>query len=250
MDELNNKNTITPPEAPTPEEQNTAVPAEVVNEPAEPAENEVIEDYSGMPKWKAALLKCLPMIIVLVCTGLFMWGIKAVIGIFYAPHDEVFTKENGGEKYVVVQCTQTPSTYYYVYNEDFVFNEEEYDNVAGEHNDAHLHKVPEVYFVLNESAPDMENVTVKLLLEGNGLKVFQFGEFILYRLEGQYGVFAPLREYTDSATSRKNDLYVVRQLMKNNDHEKFEPPYELDQDFLSILERLEWHLDTQYIEDN
>ena len=39
---------------------------------------------------------------------------------------------------------------------------------------------------------DMETTTVKLLAEGNALKVYQFGEFILYRLEGQYGVFAPL----------------------------------------------------------
>ena len=230
----------------TAESQETA---EII-EAAAPENEPVIEDYSGMSKAKAAFLKCLPMIIVLVCTGIFMWGIKAVIGIFYAPHDEVFTKENGGEKYVVVQCTQTPSSYFYVYNEDFVYNEAEYDNVAGEHNDAHLLKVPEVYFVLNETAPDMETTTVKLLLEGNGLKVFQFGEFILYRLEGQYGVFAPLRDYKDSATSRKNDLYVVRQLLKNNNYEKFEPPYQLDESFLSILERLEWHLDTEYIEDN
>ena len=239
MDELNkNKDT-----------EETEGNTEVVEAEA-PAEEAVIEDYSGMPKWKAAFLKCLPMIIVLVCTGLFMWGIKVVIGIFYAPHDEVFIKENGDEKYVVVQCTQTPSSYFYVYNEDFVYNEAEYDNVAGEHDDAHLHKIPEVYFVLNETAPDMKTTTVKLLLEGNGLKVFQFGEFILYRLEGQYGVFAPLREYTESATSRKNDLYVVRQLLKDDAYQKFEPPYELDESFQSILERLEWHLDTEYVEDN
>lgn len=219
------------------------------NEPDEitvPADGE----YTGMSKWKAALLKCLPLIIVLVCTGLFMWGIKAVIGIFYEPHDEVFVKENGNEKYVVVKCFQNPSSYFYVYDEDFVFNEAEYDNVAGEHNDAHLLKVPEVYFVLNETAPDMETTTVKLLLEGNGLKVFQFGEFILYRLEGQYGVFAPLREYTDSATSRKNDLYVVRQLLKNDAYKGFEMPYEKDESFQDILEHLEWHLDTEYVEDN
>lgn len=230
--------------------KNTNESPETADKPDVTAGGPAVEDYSGMPKWKAAFLKCLPMIIVLVCTGLFMWGIKAVIGIFYAPHDEVFTKENGDEKYVVVKCFQNPSSYFYVYGEDFVFNEADYDNVAGEHNDAHLHKIPEVYFVLNETAPDMETVTVKLLLEGNGLKVFQFGEFILYRLEGQYGVFAPLREYKDSATSRKNDLYVVRQLMKDNAYEKFEPPYELDESFFSILERLEWHLDTEYIEDN
>ena len=63
-------------------------------------------------------------------------------------------------------------------------------------------KVPEVYFVLNESAPDMETTTVKLLAEGNALKVYQFGEFILYRLEGQYGVVAPLRDYTEKMCIR------------------------------------------------
>lgn len=227
-----------------------------LNNPAE-QENptaDIIEadgEYTGMSKGKAVFLKLLPMLIVLVCTGLFMWGIKFVIGIFYKPHDEVFTKTDGDVTYTIVQCTQTPSTYFYVYNSDsFTFNEKEYDNVAGEHNDAHLHKLPEVYFVLNETAPDMETVTVKQIAEGNGLNVFQFGEFILYKLEGQYGVFAPLRDYTDSATSRKNDLYVVRQLMKNEAWKKFEMPYRTEESFLGILEKLEWHLDTQYIEDN
>lgn len=219
---------------------------------AEDKENESPDgEYTGMSKGKAAFLKCLPMIIVLVCTGLFVFGVKFVIGIFYKPHDEVFTKTDGDTVYTVVKCYQNPSSYFYVYDsESFVFNEADYDNVAGEHNNAHLHKVPEVYFVLNETAPDMESTTLKLLAEGNGLKVFQFGEFVLYRLEGQYGVFAPLRDYTDSATSRKNDLYVVRQLLKNGAWEKFEMPYSTDRSFQDILERLEWHLDTEYIEDN
>ena len=203
-----------------------------------------------MSKGKAAFLKILPMLIVLVCTGLFMWGIKFVIGIFYAPHDEVFTKRDGDITYTIVKCYQNPSSYFYVYNsEEFTFNEADYDSVAGEHNDAHLLKVPEVYFVLNESAPDMETTTVKLLSEGNALKVYQFGEFILYRLEGQYGVFAPLRDYTESATSRKNDLYVVRQLLKNDAWKGFVMPYETVDNFQTILERLEWHLDTEYVED-
>ena len=187
-----------------------------------------------------------------------------MIGIFYAPHDEVFTKRDGDVTYTIVKCYQNPSSYFYVYNsEEFTFNEADYDNVAGEHNDAHLLKVPEVYFVLNESAPDMETTTVKLLAEGNALKVYQFGEFILYRLEGQYGVFAPLRDYTESATSRKNDLvlvhvngctrkndlYVVRQLLKNDAWKGFVMPYETVDNFQTILERLEWHLDTEYVED-
>ena len=179
-----------------------------------------------------------------------MWGIKFVIGIFYAPHDEVFTKRDGDVTYTIVKCYQNPSSYFYVYNsEEFTFNEADYDSVAGEHNDAHLLKVPAVYFVLNESAPDMETTTVKLLAEGNALKVYQFGEFILYRREGQYGVFAPLRDYTESATSRKNDLYVVRQLLKNDAWKGFVMPYETVDNFQTILERLEWHLDTEYVED-
>ncbi len=228
-------------------EQNNA--AEQENSPAETAESD--GEYTGMSKGKAVFLKLLPMLIVLVSTGVFMWGIKFVIGIFYKPHDEVFTKTDGDITYTIVKCTQAPSSYFYIYDSgSFTYNEADYDNVAGEHNDAHLHKIPEVYFVLNETAPDMETVTVKLLAEGNGLKVFQFGEFILYKLEGKYGVFAPLREYTESATSRKNDLYVVRQLMKNDAYLKFEMPYKTDKKFLDILEKLEWHLDTEYIEDN
>ena len=136
-------------------------------EPEKTAKPEHDGEYTGMSKGKAAFLKILPMLIVLVCTGLFMWGIKFVIGIFYAPHDEVFTKRDGDVTYTIVKCYQNPSSYFYVYNsEEFTFNEADYDNVAGEHNDAHLLKVPEVYFVLNESAPDMETTTVKLLAEG------------------------------------------------------------------------------------
>lgn len=225
---------------------------EITEAPAASDTDKPSEDgeYTGMSKGKAAFLKILPMLIVLVCTGVFMWGIKFVIGIFYAPHDEVFTKQDGDTAYTIVKCYQNPASYFYVYDSGkFTFNEADYDNVAGEHNDAHLLKVPEVYFVLNESAPDMETTTVKLLVQGNALNVYQFGEFILYRLEGQYGVFAPLRDYTESATSRKNDLYVVRQLLKNDAWRDFVMPYETEDDFQTVLERLEWHLDTEYVED-
>ena len=110
-----------------------------------------------MPRARAAFLKILPMLIVLACTGLFMWGIKAVIGVFYAPHDEVYYRTVGENEYTIVKCFQNPSSYFYIYNSDaFVYNEKDYENVAGEHNDAHLTKVPEVYFVLNETAPDVE----------------------------------------------------------------------------------------------
>lgn len=239
MDELKDtKNT------PEPEEPETS--PEVIDTPEE-ADGE----YTGMSKKKAAFLKVLPMLIVIACTGLFAWGIKAVIGVFYAPHDEIFTKTDGENQYTIVKCYQNPSSYFYIYNSDaFVYNEADYDNVAGEHNDAHLTKVPEVYFVLNETAPDVETTTVKQIAEGNGLTVFQFGEFVLYKLEGQYGVFAPLREYTESATSRKNDLYVVRQLLKNDNWKNFEMPADSERTFQDILEKLEWHLDTEYVEDN
>ena len=83
-----------------------------------PAEPEHDGEYTGMSKGKAAFLKILPMLIVLVCTGLFMWGIKFVIGIFYAPHDEVFTKRDGDVTYTIVKCYQNPSSYFYVYNSE------------------------------------------------------------------------------------------------------------------------------------
>ena len=82
-------------------------------EPEKTAEPEHDGEYTGMSKGKAAFLKILPMLIVLVCTGLFMWGIKFVIGIFYAPHDEVFTKRDGDVTYTIVKCYQNPSSYFY-----------------------------------------------------------------------------------------------------------------------------------------
>ena len=46
-----------------------------------------------MSKAKEMFLKILPMLIVLVSTGLFMFAIKFVIGIFYEPKDSVYSKE-------------------------------------------------------------------------------------------------------------------------------------------------------------
>jgi len=56
-------------------------------------------------KIKTAFLKCLPMLIVLVSTGLFMFAIKLVIGIFYEPKDTVYVKEYGNDKFTVIQCS-------------------------------------------------------------------------------------------------------------------------------------------------
>lgn len=203
-----------------------------------------------MSKAKDLFLKCLPMLIVLASTGIFALLIKLVIGFFYAPSDTVYEKSYGDERFVVVQCYQNPSSYYYIYGEDFSYNEAEYDNVAGEHNNAHVAAEPIVYFVLNETALNLDNTVVKTVMQGNGLTVMQFGEFILYRLEGQYGVFAPLREYKESTTSRKNDLYVVRQLLKNDNYKSFDlPEWESEEEFLEQLEKIEWYLDTEYVED-
>lgn len=210
-----------------------------------------IKERNNMSKAKEMFLKCLPMLIVLVSTGIFALGIKLVIGHFYAPSDTVYEKSYGEERYVVVHCYQNPSSYYYIYDEDFEFIEEQYDNAAGEHNNAHANAKPLVYFVLNETALDMDSTTVKTLIDGNGLHAMQFGEFILYRLEGQYGVFAPLREYEESTTSRKNDLYVIRQLLKKEQYKNFDlPEWESEEEFLAQLEKIEWHLDTEYVEDN
>lgn len=201
-------------------------------------------------KFKRGFLKCLPMLIVLVSTAIFAAAIKLVIGIFYKPADSVYEKEYGDEKYVVVQCFQRPASHYYVLPGDFVFDGSRYQNAASAHDREHMKDEPLAMFTLNETPLDMENTTVKLLLENSGLSVFQFGEFVIYRLEGEYGVFAPLREYKESATKRKNDLYVVRQLLKNDNYKKFDlPSWESGDEFYDKLEKLEWYLDTEY-EDN
>ena len=226
------------------EKENEITEQTEINSPD--AAKAVSDEYEGMPKWKANLLKALPLIITLTCVGLFALGVKWIAGVFYTPEDTLYEK-NG---YQIVHCYQNPSNTYYIYDDSFEFVESEYENVAGEHEDAHFARVPLVYFILNESALDIEKTAVSLLCEGNGLMVFQFGEFVLYRLEGQYGVFAPLRNYEESATSRKNDLYVIRQLMKQDRYKQFELPEDITQEeFLAKLEKIEWHLDTEYVED-
>ena len=201
-------------------------------------------------KFKDGFLKCLPLLIVLTSIGVFTLAVKWIAGTFYAPSDTVYEKVYGDEALVVVHCYQAPSSTYYVYEEGYVYDAEAHDNAANDHENAHLQGDPLVYFILNETALDMENTTVKTVYKGNGLHVVQLGEFALYRLEGQYGVFAPLREYDESATSRKNDLYVVRQLMKDDRWRNFDlPDYETEQGFYERLEKIEWYLDTEY-EDN
>ncbi len=204
-----------------------------------------------MSKIKEYFLKCLPMLIVLASTGVFMFAIKLVIGIFYEPKDTVYEKTYGEESFVVVQCYQNPSSMFYVYDGDFEFDGTRLNNKATEHNSVHIKDAPRALFTLNEPAPDMEETTVKTLFTANGLDVIQFGEFVIYKLEGEYGVFAPLREYKESATNRKNDLYVVRQLMKNDRWTAFElPAWESAEEFYEQLEHIEWYLDAEYEEDN
>lgn len=204
-----------------------------------------------MTKFKEIIVKLLPMLIVLASTGLFMFAIKFVIGIFYEPKDTVYEKTYGEERFVVIQCYQNPSSHYYVLPGDFKYDGENYKSVASEHNRAHLKDEPIALFTLNETPLDMEKTTVKTLFEGNGLYALQFGEFVIYRLEGEYGVFAPLREYKESATKRKNDLYVVRQMLKDERYKNFDlPSWETEKDFLKNLEKIEWHLDAEHMEDN
>lgn len=204
-----------------------------------------------MSKFKEYFLKCLPMLIVLVSTGIFIFAIKLVIGIFYEPKDTVYEKTCGEEKFVVVQCYQNPSSMFYVYDGSFVFDESRLNNKATEHNKIHIKDAPRALFTLNEPAPDIEETTVKTLFTANGLDVIQFGEFVIYKLEGEYGVFAPLREYKESATKRKNDLYVVRQLMKNDRWKAFDlPTWEKPEEFYEQLEKIEWYLDAEHMEDN
>lgn len=204
-----------------------------------------------MSKVKEWFIKCLPMLIVLASTGIFMLAIKIVVGIFYEPKDTVYEKEYGEEKYVVVQCYQNPSSHYYLLRGDFVYDESRYDNAAGEHDKTHMADLPLAIFTLNETPLDMEKTTVKLLFENSSLSAYQFGEFVIYRLEGEYGVFAPLREYKESATKRKNDLYVVRQMLKNERWKNFDlPNWETEDEFVEKLELIELHLDSEYTEDN
>ncbi len=202
-------------------------------------------------KFKGLFLKCLPMLIVLVSTGVFMFAIKFVIGLFYAPKDTVYVKEYGGEKFTVIQCYQNPASHYYLLPGSFSYDEKKYTSVASEHDRVHMKDDPLAIFTLNETPLDMDNTTVKSLFSGNGVQAYQFGEFIIYRLEGEYGVFAPLREYKKSATNRKNDLYVVRQLLKNDRWKAFDlPSWEKPDEFLDKLEEIEWYLDAEYTEDN
>ena len=190
------------------------------------------------------------MLIVLVSTGVFMFAIKFVIGLFYAPKDTVYIKEYGDEKFTVIQCYQNPSSHYYLLRGNFSYDESKYKDVASVHDRIHMTDEPLAIFTLNEPPLDMENTAVKTLFSGNGVQCYQFGEFIIYRLEGEYGVFAPLRTYKESATNRKNDLYVVRQLLKGDRWTEFDlPGWADDEDLHKNLETIEWYLDAEYNED-
>lgn len=191
------------------------------------------------------------MLIVLVSTGIFIFAVKFVIGIFYEPKDTVYQKEYGDERFTVIQCYQNPASHYYLLPADFEFEESRYKKVASEHDKIHYSDNPLAIFTLNETPLDMDNTTVKTLLNKTGLNVYQFGEFVIYKLEGEYGVFAPLRDYKESTTKRKNDLYVVRQLLKNDNWKSFDlPSWETEDEFLDKLERLEHYLDSEYDEDH
>lgn len=191
------------------------------------------------------------MLIVLVSTGIFIFAVKFVIGIFYEPKDTVYQKEYGDERFTVIQCYQNPASHYYLLPADFEFDESRYKKVASEHDKIHYSDNPLAIFTLNETPLDMDNTTVKTLLNKTGLNVYQFGEFVIYKLEGEYGVFAPLRDYKESTTKRKNDLYVVRQLLKNDNWKSFDlPSWETEDEFLDKLERLEHYLDSEYDEDH
>jgi len=219
------------------EEQNTAA--------------DVAVEYEDMPKGKAAFIKCLPLIITLTCVGLFALGVKWIAGIFYAPEDTHYTRAVGETELSVVWCEQQGSNTYYVYDEGYVFSEAELDNVGSEHTEAHQKHEPLVYFTLNEDPLDVDTMSLNVLVDGNGLYALQIDEFVVYRLEGQYGVFAPLREFKESATSHKNDLYVVKQLIKNERYKNFAMPEgSTSEDLLELLEKLEWKMDTMYAEDD
>ena len=198
-------------------------------------------------KAKLAFLKCLPMLIVLVSTGIFIIAIKFVIGIFYEPKDAVYKTEYNGERFTVIQCTQSSSNSFYLLPAEFEFDEKRYSKVASEHDKVHYSDKPLAIFTLNEPPPDIDGITVKTLISGTGLRVYQFGEFVIFNLEGAYGVFAPLRNYSEASTNRKNDIYVIRQLLKKDRWQGFVlPSWESEEDFLKNLEEIEWYLDAEY----
>ena len=198
-------------------------------------------------KVKRAFLKCLPMLIVLVSTGIFIFAVKFVVGIFYEPKDTVYRTECGGERFTVIQCAQSSSSSFYLLPADFEFDEKRYSKAASEHDKIHYSDKPLAIFTLNEAPPDVDVITVKTLISGTGLRAYQFGEFVIYDLEGEYGVFAPLRNYSEASTKRKNDLYVIRQLLKKDRWQEFDlPSWESEEDFLENLEEIEWYLDAEY----
>ena len=200
-------------------------------------------------KLKLAFLKCLPMLIVLVSTGIFIFAIKFVIGIFYEPKDTVYKTEHGDERFTVIQCAQSSSSSFYLLPADFEFDEARYKKVGSDHDKIHYADKPLAIFTLNEAPPKMEDTVVKTLISGTGLRVYQFGEFVIFNLEGSYGVFAPLRNYSEASTNRKNDLYVIRQLLKKERWKEFDlPSWESEEDFLQNLEEIEWSLDAEYEE--
>lgn len=198
-------------------------------------------------KVKRAFLKCLPMLIVLVSTVIFIFAIKLVVGIFYEPKDTVYRTECNGERFTVIRCGQSSSTSFYLLPADFEFDEKRYSKAASEHDRIHYSDKPLAIFTLNEASPDVDSITVKTLVSSTGLRVYQFGEFVIYNLEGEYGVFAPLRNYSEASTNRKNDIYVIRQLLKKERWKEFDlPSWESEEDFLENLEEIEWHLDAEY----
>lgn len=198
-------------------------------------------------KVKSAFLKCLPMLIVLVSTGIFIFAIKLVVGFFYEPKDTAYKTEFDGERFTVIQCTQSSTTSFYLLPADFEFKSERYSKAASEHDRIHYSDEPLAIFTLNEPPPDVNGITVKTLISSTGLRVYQFGEFVIFNLEGEYGVFAPLRNYSEASTKRKNDLYVIRQLLKKDRWQEFDlPDWESEEDFLKNLEEIEWYLDSEY----
>lgn len=211
--------------------------------------NQPVTEGEGMSKPKAALIQVLPLLITLVCVGLFAWGIKIVAEKFYAPEDSCVSRTVNGEELSIVWCEQQGSNTYYLYGEEFAFSAAEYENVGAEHTEAHHKHEPRVFFTLNEDPLKLSEMPLAVLIDGNGLYAIQIDEFIVYRLEGQYGVLAPMREFKQSATLRKNDLYVVKQLIKNDRYKGYLlPEGTTAEEFRATLEKLEWQLDTEYAE--
>lgn len=191
---------------------------------------------------KNIFIKALPILIIVASVGIFTLVFKLVMNTFFRPVDTFAITEYQNERFSVVSCKQSSQITYYIYNENYVFDEEKYNNAGSEHDKVHTEVMPLVYITLKDSGIDLDNTVVKTIINGNGLECYQFDEFILYKLEGNYGILAPLMELSATASSAKNDLYVLERLMENDNYKNYTLNDAMTyENLLEKLKKMEWN---------